>query len=83
MCTQPIFFDLYIHRNTLILSLILSNILSLSAVCAMAVRNCLECQQHSHFKPSQYSARGQQAVQSLMGAAKSMPAQASSVIPPH
>uniref|UniRef100_A0A4W5R1G7 Uncharacterized protein n=1 Tax=Hucho hucho TaxID=62062 RepID=A0A4W5R1G7_9TELE len=48
---------------------------SLRLVCAMAVRNCLECQQHSHFKPSQDSARGQQAVQSLMGAAKSMPAQ--------
>uniref|UniRef100_A0A673XEW8 LPS responsive beige-like anchor protein n=1 Tax=Salmo trutta TaxID=8032 RepID=A0A673XEW8_SALTR len=41
---------------------------SLRLVCAMAVRNCLECQQHSHFKPSQDSARGQQAVQSLMGA---------------
>uniref|UniRef100_A0A4W5MWR0 LPS responsive beige-like anchor protein n=1 Tax=Hucho hucho TaxID=62062 RepID=A0A4W5MWR0_9TELE len=48
---------------------------SLRLVCAMAVRNCLECQQHSHFKPSQDSARGQQAMQSLMGAAKSMPAQ--------
>uniref|UniRef100_A0A4W5MVH4 LPS responsive beige-like anchor protein n=1 Tax=Hucho hucho TaxID=62062 RepID=A0A4W5MVH4_9TELE len=42
---------------------------SLRLVCAMAVRNCLECQQHSHFKPSQDSARGQQAMQSLMGAA--------------
>ncbi|CAB1327241.1 unnamed protein product [Coregonus sp. 'balchen'] len=42
---------------------------SLRLVCAMAVRNCLECQQHSHFKPSQDSARGQQALQSLMGAA--------------
>uniref|UniRef100_A0A4W5MWT9 LPS responsive beige-like anchor protein n=1 Tax=Hucho hucho TaxID=62062 RepID=A0A4W5MWT9_9TELE len=41
---------------------------SLRLVCAMAVRNCLECQQHSHFKPSQDSARGQQAMQSLMGA---------------
>uniref|UniRef100_A0AAZ3PV36 Lipopolysaccharide-responsive and beige-like anchor protein n=1 Tax=Oncorhynchus tshawytscha TaxID=74940 RepID=A0AAZ3PV36_ONCTS len=48
---------------------------SLRLVCAMAVRNCLECQQQSHFKPSQDSARGQQAVHSLMGAAKSMPAQ--------
>uniref|UniRef100_A0A673WVJ3 LPS responsive beige-like anchor protein n=1 Tax=Salmo trutta TaxID=8032 RepID=A0A673WVJ3_SALTR len=48
---------------------------SLRLVCAMAVRNCLECQQHSHFKPSQDSARGQQAVHSLMGAPKSMPAQ--------
>uniref|UniRef100_A0A8C7QC65 LPS responsive beige-like anchor protein n=1 Tax=Oncorhynchus mykiss TaxID=8022 RepID=A0A8C7QC65_ONCMY len=46
---------------------------SLRLVCAMAVRNCLECQQQSHFKPSQDSARGQQAVHSLMGAAKSMP----------
>uniref|UniRef100_A0A4W5MY73 LPS responsive beige-like anchor protein n=1 Tax=Hucho hucho TaxID=62062 RepID=A0A4W5MY73_9TELE len=46
---------------------------SLRLVCAMAVRNCLECQQHSHFKPSQDSARGQQAMQSLMGAAKSIP----------
>uniref|UniRef100_A0A673WYZ7 LPS responsive beige-like anchor protein n=1 Tax=Salmo trutta TaxID=8032 RepID=A0A673WYZ7_SALTR len=46
---------------------------SLRLVCAMAVRNCLECQQHSHFKPSQDSARGQQAVHSLMGAPKSMP----------
>uniref|UniRef100_A0A8C7QD96 LPS responsive beige-like anchor protein n=1 Tax=Oncorhynchus mykiss TaxID=8022 RepID=A0A8C7QD96_ONCMY len=34
---------------------------SLRLVCAMAVRNCLECQQQSHFKPSQDSARGQQA----------------------
>uniref|UniRef100_A0AAZ3RAA8 Lipopolysaccharide-responsive and beige-like anchor protein n=1 Tax=Oncorhynchus tshawytscha TaxID=74940 RepID=A0AAZ3RAA8_ONCTS len=42
---------------------------SLRLVCAMAVRNCLECQQQSHFKPSQDSARGQQAVHSLMGAA--------------
>uniref|UniRef100_A0A8C7PDF7 LPS responsive beige-like anchor protein n=1 Tax=Oncorhynchus mykiss TaxID=8022 RepID=A0A8C7PDF7_ONCMY len=50
---------------------------SLRLVCAMAVRNCLECQQQSHFKPSQDSARGQQAMHSLMGAAKSMPAQAS------
>uniref|UniRef100_A0A8C7CXW7 LPS responsive beige-like anchor protein n=1 Tax=Oncorhynchus kisutch TaxID=8019 RepID=A0A8C7CXW7_ONCKI len=48
---------------------------SLRLVCAMAVRNCLECQKQSHFKPSQDSARGQQAVHSLMGAAKSMPAQ--------
>uniref|UniRef100_A0A8C7QA18 LPS responsive beige-like anchor protein n=1 Tax=Oncorhynchus mykiss TaxID=8022 RepID=A0A8C7QA18_ONCMY len=40
---------------------------SLRLVCAMAVRNCLECQQQSHFKPSQDSARGQQAVHSLMG----------------
>uniref|UniRef100_A0A8K9X7K7 LPS responsive beige-like anchor protein n=1 Tax=Oncorhynchus mykiss TaxID=8022 RepID=A0A8K9X7K7_ONCMY len=48
---------------------------SLRLVCAMAVRNCLECQQQSHFKPSQDSARGQQAMHSLMGAAKSMPAQ--------
>ncbi|XP_052369946.1 lipopolysaccharide-responsive and beige-like anchor protein [Oncorhynchus keta] len=48
---------------------------SLRLVCAMAVRDCLECQQQSHFKPSQDRARGQQAVHSLMGAAKSMPAQ--------
>ncbi|XP_064859402.1 lipopolysaccharide-responsive and beige-like anchor protein [Oncorhynchus nerka] len=48
---------------------------SLRLVCAMAVRNCLECQQQSHFKPSQDSARGQQAVHSLMGTAKSMPTQ--------
>uniref|UniRef100_A0A8C7HL36 LPS responsive beige-like anchor protein n=1 Tax=Oncorhynchus kisutch TaxID=8019 RepID=A0A8C7HL36_ONCKI len=41
---------------------------SLRLVCAMAVRNCLECQQQSHFKPSQDSARCQQAVHSLMGA---------------
>ncbi|KAJ8000657.1 hypothetical protein DPEC_G00182640 [Dallia pectoralis] len=47
----------------------------LRLVCAMAVRNCLECQQHSHFMPSQDSARGQQSTQSLMGAAKSVPAQ--------
>uniref|UniRef100_A0A3P9A2W3 LPS-responsive vesicle trafficking, beach and anchor containing n=1 Tax=Esox lucius TaxID=8010 RepID=A0A3P9A2W3_ESOLU len=32
----------------------------LRLVCAMAVRNCLECQQHSHFMPSQDSARSQQ-----------------------
>ncbi|XP_034146942.1 lipopolysaccharide-responsive and beige-like anchor protein isoform X4 [Esox lucius] len=47
----------------------------LRLVCAMAVRNCLECQQHSHFMPSQDSARSQQSTPSLMGAAKSVPAQ--------
>uniref|UniRef100_A0A6Q2XFZ4 LPS-responsive vesicle trafficking, beach and anchor containing n=1 Tax=Esox lucius TaxID=8010 RepID=A0A6Q2XFZ4_ESOLU len=40
----------------------------LRLVCAMAVRNCLECQQHSHFMPSQDSARSQQSTPSLMGA---------------
>uniref|UniRef100_A0A6Q2ZIT0 LPS-responsive vesicle trafficking, beach and anchor containing n=1 Tax=Esox lucius TaxID=8010 RepID=A0A6Q2ZIT0_ESOLU len=45
----------------------------LRLVCAMAVRNCLECQQHSHFMPSQDSARSQQSTPSLMGAAKSSP----------
>ncbi|XP_046901168.1 LOW QUALITY PROTEIN: lipopolysaccharide-responsive and beige-like anchor protein [Hypomesus transpacificus] len=47
----------------------------LRLVCAMAVRNCLECQQHSHFKPGADGARGPNAMQGLMGAAKSMPAQ--------
>ncbi|KAM6971940.1 LOW QUALITY PROTEIN: lipopolysaccharide-responsive and beige-like anchor protein [Aplochiton taeniatus] len=49
----------------------------LRLVCAMAVRNCLECQQHSHFQPSSdsSSARGHAAMPSLLGAAKSMQAQ--------
>ncbi|KAL1023739.1 hypothetical protein UPYG_G00045400 [Umbra pygmaea] len=47
----------------------------LRLVCAMAVRNCLDCQQHSPSTPGQDGARGQQATQSIMGAAKSMPAQ--------
>ncbi|XP_063074295.1 lipopolysaccharide-responsive and beige-like anchor protein isoform X2 [Engraulis encrasicolus] len=42
----------------------------LRLVCAMAVRNCLECQHHSQSGPE--SARGHK---SLMGAARSMPAQ--------
>ncbi|KTG01820.1 hypothetical protein cypCar_00020254, partial [Cyprinus carpio] len=45
------------------------------SVCAMAVRNCLECQQHTLGKSGAESSRGQQ---SLLGAAKSIPAQASS-----
>ncbi|XP_015200106.2 lipopolysaccharide-responsive and beige-like anchor protein isoform X1 [Lepisosteus oculatus] len=47
----------------------------LRLVCAMAVRNCLECQQHSRFKPGMENARGQKAMQSLMGTGKSVPAQ--------
>nr|XP_009289519.1 lipopolysaccharide-responsive and beige-like anchor protein isoform X4 [Danio rerio] len=44
----------------------------LRLVCAMAVRNCLECQQHTLSKSGAESSRGQQ---SLLGAAKSIPAQ--------
>ncbi|XP_065110775.1 lipopolysaccharide-responsive and beige-like anchor protein [Paramisgurnus dabryanus] len=44
----------------------------LRLVCAMAVRNCLECQQHTLGKSGAESGHGQQ---SLMGAAKSIPAQ--------
>ncbi|XP_059409994.1 lipopolysaccharide-responsive and beige-like anchor protein isoform X2 [Carassius carassius] len=44
----------------------------LRLVCAMAVRNCLECQQHTLGKSCAESSRGQQ---SLLGAAKSIPAQ--------
>ncbi|TRY58705.1 hypothetical protein DNTS_030901, partial [Danionella cerebrum] len=47
----------------------------LRLVCAMAVRNCLECQQHTLGKSGAESSHGQQ---SLLGAAKSIPAQASS-----
>ncbi|KAG5845180.1 hypothetical protein ANANG_G00136100 [Anguilla anguilla] len=47
----------------------------LRLVCAMAVRNCLECQQHSSLTGGGESARGQKAMQSLMGAGKSGPAQ--------
>ncbi|XP_033871254.3 lipopolysaccharide-responsive and beige-like anchor protein isoform X1 [Acipenser ruthenus] len=47
----------------------------LRLVCAMAVRNCLECQQLTHFKPGVENARGQKAMQSLMGTGKSAPAQ--------
>ncbi|KAJ8403599.1 hypothetical protein AAFF_G00349250 [Aldrovandia affinis] len=46
----------------------------LRLVCAMAVRNCLECQQ-SGFKANAENARGQKAMQSLMGSGKSGPAQ--------
>ncbi|XP_016145034.1 lipopolysaccharide-responsive and beige-like anchor protein isoform X3 [Sinocyclocheilus grahami] len=44
----------------------------LRLVCAMAVRNCLECQQHTLGKSGAESSHGQQ---SLLGAAKSIPAQ--------
>ncbi|XP_042573103.1 lipopolysaccharide-responsive and beige-like anchor protein isoform X3 [Cyprinus carpio] len=44
----------------------------LRLVCAMAVRNCLECQQHTLGTSGAESSRGQQ---SLLGAAKSIPAQ--------
>ncbi|XP_056135740.1 lipopolysaccharide-responsive and beige-like anchor protein [Lampris incognitus] len=49
----------------------------LRLVCAMAVRNCLECQQHTHFKSgAESSARSYTVMPStLVGAAKSMPAQ--------
>ncbi|KAJ8399233.1 hypothetical protein AAFF_G00412710 [Aldrovandia affinis] len=50
---------------------------SLRLVCAMAVRNCLECQQSSPFKTSGESARGQKAPQSIMGASRSVPTQGS------
>uniref|UniRef100_A0A8C1F2U0 Neurobeachin n=1 Tax=Cyprinus carpio carpio TaxID=630221 RepID=A0A8C1F2U0_CYPCA len=42
----------------------------LRLVCAMAVRNCLECQQHTLGTSGAESSRGQQ---SLLGAAKSIP----------
>uniref|UniRef100_A0A673MXP9 Neurobeachin n=1 Tax=Sinocyclocheilus rhinocerous TaxID=307959 RepID=A0A673MXP9_9TELE len=42
----------------------------LRLVCTMAVRNCLECQQHTLGKSGAESSRGQQ---SLLGAAKSIP----------
>ncbi|XP_076852724.1 LOW QUALITY PROTEIN: lipopolysaccharide-responsive and beige-like anchor protein [Brachyhypopomus gauderio] len=45
----------------------------LRLVCAMAVRNCLECQQHSHYKLMVES--GQKAPQGMLGASKLMPAQ--------
>lgn len=48
---------------------------SIPVVCAMAVRNCLECQQHGQSGAD--SGRGHKAMQSIVGAAKSMPAQAS------
>ncbi|XP_077059368.1 lipopolysaccharide-responsive and beige-like anchor protein isoform X2 [Siphateles boraxobius] len=44
----------------------------LRLVCAMAVRNCLECQQHTLGKSGAESSRGQQ---SLLGATKSIAAQ--------
>ncbi|XP_026126343.1 lipopolysaccharide-responsive and beige-like anchor protein isoform X4 [Carassius auratus] len=44
----------------------------LRLVCAMAVRNCLECQQHTLGLSGAESSRGQQ---SLLGAAKSIPGQ--------
>ncbi|XP_029906737.1 lipopolysaccharide-responsive and beige-like anchor protein isoform X2 [Myripristis murdjan] len=49
----------------------------LRLVCAMAVRNCLECQQHAHFKSgTESSARSYTAMPStLLGTAKAMPAQ--------
>ncbi|XP_033890048.3 lipopolysaccharide-responsive and beige-like anchor protein isoform X3 [Acipenser ruthenus] len=47
----------------------------LRLVCAVAVRNCLECQQLTRFKPGLENARGQKAMQSLMGTGKSAPAQ--------
>ncbi|KAM4603341.1 lipopolysaccharide-responsive and beige-like anchor protein [Polymixia lowei] len=49
----------------------------LRLVCAMAVRNCLECQQHAHFKAgTEASARSYTVMPStLLGSAKSMPAQ--------
>uniref|UniRef100_A0A8C4RYK0 LPS responsive beige-like anchor protein n=1 Tax=Erpetoichthys calabaricus TaxID=27687 RepID=A0A8C4RYK0_ERPCA len=45
----------------------------LRLVCAMAVRNCLECQHHS--KPGADTGRGQKTVQNLMITAKSTSAQ--------
>ncbi|XP_059407807.1 lipopolysaccharide-responsive and beige-like anchor protein [Carassius carassius] len=44
----------------------------LRLVCAMAVRNCLECQQHTLGMSGAESSRGQQ---SLLGATKSIPGQ--------
>ncbi|XP_031416111.1 lipopolysaccharide-responsive and beige-like anchor protein isoform X3 [Clupea harengus] len=45
----------------------------LRLVCAMAVRNCLECQQHG--QPVSDSGRTHKPTQGLSGAARSMPAQ--------
>ncbi|XP_066574555.1 lipopolysaccharide-responsive and beige-like anchor protein isoform X2 [Amia ocellicauda] len=47
----------------------------LRLVCAMAVRNCLECQQHSLFQPGLENTRGQKAMQGLLGTGKFAPAQ--------
>ncbi|NXO25873.1 LRBA protein, partial [Cisticola juncidis] len=43
----------------------------LRLVCAVAVRNCLECQQHAQMKPAGDTGKNQKSVQSLTGAGKS------------
>ncbi|XP_010158167.1 PREDICTED: lipopolysaccharide-responsive and beige-like anchor protein [Eurypyga helias] len=43
----------------------------LRLVCAVAVRNCLECQQHAQMKPIGDTGKNQKAVQGFMGTGKS------------
>ncbi|KFP87973.1 Lipopolysaccharide-responsive and beige-like anchor protein, partial [Acanthisitta chloris] len=43
----------------------------LRLVCAVAVRNCLECQQHAQVKPVGDTGKSQKAVQGVIGSAKS------------
>ncbi|KAM8808825.1 lipopolysaccharide-responsive and beige-like anchor protein isoform 2-T2 [Eudromia elegans] len=43
----------------------------LRLVCAVAVRNCLECQQHAQMKPTGDTVKNQKTVQSLTGAGRS------------
>uniref|UniRef100_A0A8C3SHA2 LPS responsive beige-like anchor protein n=1 Tax=Chelydra serpentina TaxID=8475 RepID=A0A8C3SHA2_CHESE len=43
----------------------------LRLVCAVAVRNCLECQQHAQMKPIGETVRSQKPMQSLVGTGKS------------
>uniref|UniRef100_A0A674KIX0 LPS responsive beige-like anchor protein n=1 Tax=Terrapene triunguis TaxID=2587831 RepID=A0A674KIX0_9SAUR len=43
----------------------------LRLVCAVAVRNCLECQQHAQMKPIGETVRSQKTMQSLIGTGKS------------
>ncbi|NXT80145.1 LRBA protein, partial [Zapornia atra] len=43
----------------------------LRLVCAVAVRNCLECQQHAQMKPVGDTAKNQKSVQGFMGTGKS------------
>ncbi|XP_068798362.1 lipopolysaccharide-responsive and beige-like anchor protein isoform X6 [Struthio camelus] len=43
----------------------------LRLVCAVAVRNCLECQQHAQMKPTGDTVKNQKAVQGLVGTGKS------------
>ncbi|XP_068021822.1 lipopolysaccharide-responsive and beige-like anchor protein isoform X2 [Melanerpes formicivorus] len=43
----------------------------LRLVCAVAVRNCLECQQHAQMKPTGDTAKNQKAVQGFIGTGRS------------